>query len=330
MDARKEKIRAWLDEQLPGHAHALTPASSDASFRRYFRIRHGRDSLIVMDAPPEREQTGPFCRIARQFRAIGLNVPEILAEDEQQGFVLMTDLGTRQYLDELDVSTVESLYRDALDALVVLQAGAARQPGFLPPYNRDKLIAEMDLFRDWYLPHHVGHEASAGETALMDRAWELLVASALEQPQVWVHRDFHSRNLMVTDDDNPGILDFQDAVTGPITYDLVSLLKDCYIEWPEQQIEDWVLAYHDRAVRAGLLDVADEERFLRWFHRMGIQRHLKVAGIFTRLHRRDGKDGYLADIPLTMRYLCRALADDPELAGLHDFIAGLDNGPCMQ
>lgn len=327
MDVRKEKISNWLEKQLLNTAFTLTPASSDASFRRYFRVCKDDGNLIVMDAPPAKEQIGTFCRIARRFHESGLNVPEILAEEDEQGFVLMTDLGTQQYLDLLDSNNVERLYGDALGALATLQAATLQQPDFLPTYSHKLLTDEMNLFRDWYLPRLLRHESTAEEHAIMDRAWAILVESALQQPQVWVHRDYHSRNLMLTERHNPGILDFQDAVTGPITYDLVSLLKDCYIEWPASMVEDWVLRYHDLALQSGLLDESNETRFLRWFHRMGIQRHLKVAGIFTRLYYRDGKDGYLNDIPLTMRYLCMALENDPDLSELYDFVGGL---PCTQ
>jgi len=327
LDVRKEKITGWLESQLPGIEFTMAPASSDASFRRYFRISKDDESLIVMDAPPAKEEIGTFCRIARQLHAIGLNVPEILAEEDVQGFVLMTDLGTQQYLNLLNNSNVERLYGDALGALVTLQAGTFQQPDFLPPYSLKLLSDEMDLFRDWYLVHALQHEATAGEHAIMVRAWTILTDSALQQPQVWVHRDYHSRNLMLTERHNPGILDFQDAVTGPITYDLVSLLKDCYIEWPAALVEEWVLGYHKLALQSGLLGNENEQQFLRWFHRMGIQRHLKVAGIFARLYYRDGKDGYLNDIPLTMRYLRQALENDPELSELSDFVNEL---PCMQ
>lgn len=280
-----------------------------------------------MDAPPAKEEIGAFCRIARQFHTIGLNVPKILAEEEKLGFVLMTDLGTQQYLDLLDASNAGRLYGDALEALVTLQAGTDRLPDFLPSYSHKLLTSEMDLFREWYLPRLLQHETTAEEDAIMDRAWAILAESACQQPQVWVHRDYHSRNLMLTEHHNPGILDFQDAVTGPITYDLVSLLKDCYIEWPAAQVETWVLSFHALLLQEGLLKNDDEKQFLRWFHRMGIQRHLKVAGIFARLYYRDGKDGYLNDIPLTMRYLSLALQNDPDLSELSDFVSGL---PCTQ
>jgi len=274
-----------------------------------------------MDAPPENEEITTFCRLGRHFHKLGINVPHILHTDEEQGLVLMTDLGSRHYLDSLNDSTVERLYGDALGSLVTLQTGTFDDSNFLPPYSAQLLHQEMDLFREWYLATHLGMEITAEENKTLDEAWQLLIGSALEQPQLWVHRDFHSRNLMVTDIHNPGIIDFQDAVTGPITYDLVSLLKDCYIEWPKERIEDWVLGYHDLALQSGLLEKEDEQQFLRWFHRMGIQRHLKVAGIFARLSHRDGKNHYLDDIPLTLRYLLSALKDDPDLDQLYQLLA---------
>jgi len=325
LDRRKQIIHNWIESLYPTEKFSLEPASSDASFRRYFRlfINHTghADGLIVMDAPPESEEITVFCRLARRFLKLGINVPHILHTHKVQGFVLMTDLGSRHYLDSLNDNTVERLYGDALGALVTLQTGTFDDPTFLPPYSAQRLRQEMDLFREWYLSTHLGLEITAEENKTMDEAWQLLIESALEQPQLWVHRDFHSRNLMVTDIHNPGVLDFQDAVTGPITYDLVSLLKDCYIEWPKERIEDWALGYHDLALQSGLLEKEDEQQFLRWFHRMGIQRHLKVAGIFARLSHRDGKNLYLNDIPLTLRYLLSALQDDPDLDRLYQLVA---------
>jgi len=273
-----------------------------------------------MDAPPENEEITTFCRLGRRFHKLGINVPDILHTDEQQGLVLMTDLGSQHYLDNLNDSTVERLYGDALGSLVTLQTGTFDDPAFLPPYSAQLLRQEMDLFREWYLATHLGLEITAEEHKIMDESWQLLIDSALEQPQLWVHRDFHSRNLMVTDFNNPGVIDFQDAVTGPITYDLVSLLKDCYIEWPMERVEDWVLGYHDLALQSGLLEKENEQQFLCWFHRMGIQRHLKVAGIFARLSHRDGKNQYLNDIPLTLKYLVSALKNDPELSELYNLV----------
>lgn len=321
MDKRKQIIRNWIESLYPNEEYSFDLASSDASFRRYFRLLIANSSLIIMDAPPENEEITTFCRLARRFHKLGINVPEILHTESRLGLVLMSDLGSEHYLDHLNEQTAERLYGDALDCLVILQTGTFDDPDFLRPYSSELLSGEMDLFRQWYLTTHLGLEITDEENKIMDDAWQLLIDSALEQPQLWVHRDFHSRNLMITEIHNPGVIDFQDAVTGPITYDLVSLLKDCYIEWPIERVEDWVLGYHDLALQSGLLEQDDKQQFLRWFHRMGIQRHLKVAGIFARLSHRDGKDSYLNDIPLTLRYLLSALKNDSDLKQLYDLVA---------
>ena len=334
MDRRKQIIHDWIESLYPTDDYSLELASSDASFRRYFRLilnnSDHSESLIVMDAPPENEEITTFCRLGRRFHKLGLNVPHIMHTDEEQGLVLMTDLGCQHYLDNLNENTVERLYGDALGSLLTLQAGTFDAPNFLPPYTSQLLRQEMDLFRQWYLTTHLGLETTNEEDKIMDEAWQLLIESAQEQPQLWVHRDFHSRNLMVTDVNNPGVIDFQDAVTGPITYDLVSLLKDCYIEWPMERVEDWVLGYHDLALQSGLLEKQDEKQFLRWFHHMGIQRHLKVAGIFARLSHRDGKHSYLDDIPLTMKYLLSALRNDPDLSDLYELVKSKAKNKCTQ
>ena len=254
-----------------------------------------------MDAPPGQEDTRPFVAIARRLREIGLNVPEVLADDPGRGFLLLSDLGTQQYLAALDEGSVGRLYGDALGALVTLQA-CGPGAGELPPYDEALLLREMELFRDWYLGRHLGLTLGAAEQQVLDNAFRLLAATALAQPQVAVHRDYHSRNLMVAPH-NPGILDFQDAVFGPVTYDLVSLLRDCYIAWPQALVEEWALGYQHLAFDSGILRERDEERFLRWFDLMGVQRHLKAIGIFARLNHRDGKAGYLKDIPRTLAYL---------------------------
>ncbi len=313
-----------FSSQVLGHDRfAVTPASTDASFRRYFRLTGDKGSWIVMDAPPDKEKIEPFVRIATKLGEIGLNVPGIMGCDLAQGFCLLTDLGQRLYLSELRADTVERLYGDAMGALIVLQTGTFLDPGFLPPYSRDMLLAEMELFPTWYLGHHLGIRLAAEETAMLKTAFASLVDTALEQPQVWVHRDFHSRNLMIDPRHNPGILDFQDAVRGPITYDLVSLLRDCYVSWPRELVVDWVKGYCALSRESGLHDSEDEELFVEWFDRMGVQRHLKVAGIFARLHHRDGKSGYLADLPLTMRYLQETTALYADLRPLHDFLLTL-------
>jgi len=308
---RLEQLNRWLAGELGLPAYEIAPASSDASFRRYFRISFDGESRIVMDAPPEKEDSRPFVAIARKLRAAGLNVPEVLAEDLGQGFLLLSDLGCRQYLDELNEQSVERLYGDAMRALATLQA-ADPMDGALPPYDRELLWREMELFREWLLGRHLKLELGEAEQKLLDESFELLVRNALEQPVVMVHRDYHSRNLMVHED-NPGILDFQDAVYGPVTYDLVSLLRDCYIDWPRQRVEAWVGAYHDIAMERGILGERQLERFLRWFDLMGVQRHLKASGIFARLNHRDGKSGYLRDIPRTVGYMVEVCGRYPEL-----------------
>lgn len=311
MPQRLEQLNHWLSNTLSLPSYELAPASSDASFRRYFRIQFDGESRIVMDAPPDKEDSRPFVRIARELRAIGLNVPEILAEDMGQGFLLLSDLGSTQYLDVLERQNADRLYGDAMEALAILQARGPEN-GSLPAYERDLLWREMELFREWYLGRHLGLELHQTEHKVLDEAFDLLVENALEQPGVSVHRDYHSRNLMLSEH-NPGILDFQDAVHGPITYDLVSLLRDCYIEWPREQVEEWVNGYHDTAVDQGILRQRQQERFLRWFDLMGVQRHLKATGIFARLNHRDGKPGYLKDIPRTLGYVMEVCGRYPEL-----------------
>ena len=319
MSQRLELLHRWLQHDLGLPAYELTTASSDASFRRYFRVAFNGESRIVMDAPPEREDIRPFVQIGRMLLEIGLNVPRIEAENIAQGFLLLSDLGQQQYLDVLNETTVERLYGDAQGALLTLQACGPQEEA-LPPYDEGLLLREMELFREWYLGRHLGLELGPSEQQVLDRAFYLLADSALAQPRAAVHRDFHSRNLMVAPH-NPGILDFQDAVYGPVTYDLVSLLRDCYISWPRQRVEGWALGYHDLALESGILRARDEERFLRWFDWMGVQRHLKASGIFARLNHRDGKSGYLKDIPRTVGYIREVAARYRELGDLATLLA---------
>lgn len=319
-DARLERLTEWVTEVLGLTAPAIRPASTDASFRRYFRVQAGAESYIVMDAPPAQEDLGPYLRVAERFGALGLNVPKTLARDLGRGFLLISDLGERLYLDHLAEATVERLYGDALAALLVLQAGSPTDPGFLPAYDAALLRREMELFRDWYLIRHRGVRLTDAQQAAFETGMALLVQSALEQPRVWVHRDYHSRNLLWTAVNNPGIVDFQDAVSGPVTYDLVSLLRDCYIAWPRARVEDWALGYFDLALQSGVPVGEDEERFLKWFDWMGVQRHLKASGIFARLNHRDGKAGYLKDIPRTLGYALEVTGRYPELAPLHEVL----------
>lgn len=301
MAERTALLSDWLTTALGSTGFTLEPASGDASFRRYWRVRTGDGSYVAMDAPPAQEDTARFVRLAELFRAIGLNTPRVHARDEELGFLLLDDLGTRPYLDALDADNAERLYGDALGALAVIQACGPLEG--LPEYDEPFLRRELEIFREWLVGRHLGLALSAEEQAGIERAFDLLVASALEQPRVCVHRDYHSRNLMVTAPPSPGILDFQDAVVGPVTYDLVSLLRDCYIAWPAEQVQSWAWGYFQLAVQSGILRPEDEARFPRWFDLMGAQRHLKAAGIFARLNERDGKPGYLADIPRTLGYV---------------------------
>ncbi|TVR65094.1 MAG: aminoglycoside phosphotransferase [Candidatus Competibacteraceae bacterium] len=321
MNERERLLRDWLDVVLPTTRVRLAPASSDASFRRYFRV-WGDDgqTRIVMDAPPEQEDCRPFVAIAQALRDLGLNAPEVLAGDLDRGLLLLTDFGSRPYLAELDDRSAPGLYGDALEALARLQLGGDPGSPLLPPYDSALLHREMDLFRSWFLGHLLGLELREEEHQTLDHAFARLADNALEQPRVWVHRDYHSRNLMVTAPDNPGVLDFQDAVVGAVTYDLVSLLRDCYIAWPREQVEGWTLDHRARLRAGGMSGLDDAAQFLRWFDLMGVQRHLKAIGIFARLNLRDGKPGYLRDIPRTLGYVLDATARYPELAGLRDLL----------
>jgi aminoglycoside/choline kinase family phosphotransferase len=318
MPQRIEQLKHWLNT-LPGlDGYTFEPASGDASFRRYFRIGVAQKSYIAMDAPPEKEDPKPFVQVAEAFEAIGLNVPHIHAKDLDKGFMLLEDLGAVLYLDRLSSETADRLYGDALGALVTLQACGPRTG--LPLYDRNLLMTEMGLFRDWLLERQLELTLNQHEKQLLDQTFKDLADSALQQPQVCVHRDYHSRNLMVRSQHNPGVLDFQDAVIGPVTYDLVSLLRDCYIEWPEDQVLDWAAGYFELACQSGVLSPEHEASFMTWFDLMGVQRHLKASGIFARLNQRDGKPGYLKDIPRTLNYIDR-VGDRQE--SLQDFVAFL-------
>ena len=327
-DARLDALSRWLSSVLPAPAVGLAPASEDASFRRYFRVSLNEDialpdggerrggharTLIAMDAPPPHENCQPFVRIAELLIGAGVHAPAVLASDLEHGFLLLTDLGTRTYLDALDASTAPSLYAEASAALVRWQR--ASRDGVLPPYDRALLKRELDLFPDWYVAKHLDVVLSPAQKVSLEEAFTRILDNNLAQPPVFVHRDYHSRNLMVTEP-NPGVLDFQDAVYGPITYDLVSLLRDAYIEWDEERQIDWAVRYWQSARSAGL-PVRDEfAEFWRDFEWMGVQRQLKVLGIFARLWHRDAKDGYLKEMPRVMRYLRGACARYRELAPL--------------
>ncbi len=323
MDDRLQLLRAWLDDFLDAPIDEIRVASSDASFRRYFRVHVGGRSYIAMDAPPSQYDARNYIRISERFRQIGLNVPRVLHSDPEQGFLLLTDLGEVLYLARLNERTVERLYGDAMAALRLLQGAGRGDQRFLPDYDEDLLLAEMRLFHDWYLQRHLGLSLTRRQGVVLEDAFARLTERALEQPQVWVHRDYHSRNLLVTDERNPGIVDFQDAVRGPVTYDLVSLLRDCYIAWPRQRVEQWVADYYAAALPAGIPVGETPSAFLSWFDWMGVQRQLKAVGIFSRLLHRDGKAGYVSDIPRTLGYTLEVSARYQELQPLQRLLREL-------
>jgi aminoglycoside/choline kinase family phosphotransferase len=319
MHDRSTLLKQWL-EQLGYRDYRLSPASEDASFRSYLRLECGAGSYIVMDAPPQQEPCDQFIAVAHKLRDAGLNAPEILAANLVDGFLLLTDFGGEDYLSRLDAQTQGPLYDDALAVLLAMQTGIDASD--LPAYDEALLQREMDLFHDWFLNELLGIELHASQQASWQDVKRVLVENALAQPRVFVHRDYHSRNLMKLARHNPGILDFQDAVRGPVTYDLVSLLRDCYIAWSEEQVDRRVREYHQLAVANRLVDVGAEQ-FRHWFDLMGAQRHLKAVGIFSRLNIRDGKPGYLKDIPRTLGYLCEVSADETSLSGLSALIGQL-------
>ncbi|MES2832563.1 MAG: phosphotransferase [Pseudomonadota bacterium] len=312
-DLRLEALQHWLASLstiplLPG---SLRPASADASFRRYFRIDvSNAASLIVMDAPPPQENVAPFIRIAKIFGDTGVHVPTVVAQDVEQGFLLLSDLGNTTYLQHLSMDTAPVLYSGAIDALIDIQSHS--RPDVLPEYDRATLLRELTLFPDWYVSKHLGTTLTPDQNNTLHQVFDALLANNLAQAQVYVHRDYHSRNLMVLDPAEkgsvvkPGILDFQDALYGPITYDLVSMLRDAYVEWDEELVLDWTIRYWERARKAGLPVAPDIDTFYRDFEFMGVQRHLKVLGVFARLYYRDGKDAYLKDLPMVMRYVRKA------------------------
>ena len=324
VDERVTQLSTWL-KSLPAQwaiqSETLSVASADASFRRYFRVESAHaqyPTMIVMDAPPAHEDCKPFIQIAQLFARSGVNVPSILAQNLDAGFLLLSDLGNTTYLSALntDMSQADALYRQAFAALVQLQKTST--PDDLPPYDRERLLNEMMLFPQWYLGVHHQYTLSDAQSAELTRVFNILLDNNIAQTQVWVHRDFHSRNLMVQNDvaHNPGILDFQDAVYGPITYDAVSLLRDAYIEWDEQQQIDWLVRYWEMARAAGLAVPSEFDVFYRDFEYMGLQRHLKILGIFARLYHRDGKSAYLNDLPLVLKYTRQVAARYRELGHL--------------
>ncbi|MDF3935488.1 aminoglycoside phosphotransferase family protein [Pseudomonas citronellolis] len=329
-DARYQLLNRWLDSCLPAVFNAegwgavppaeLTAASSDASFRRYFRWSGGERTLIVMDAPPPQEDCRPFVKVAGLLAEAGVHVPRILAQDLEQGFLLLDDLGRQTYLDVLTPQNAEELFEDALDALVAFQQVPVADR--LPAYDEALLRRELNLFPEWYLARHLGVELAGEQLARWQRTCDLLVASALEQPRVLVHRDYMPRNLMLSEP-NPGILDFQDAVYGPVTYDVTCLYKDAFLSWPEPRVHDGLSRYWRKAQAAGIALPPTFDDFFCASDLMGAQRHLKVIGIFARICHRDGKPRYLGDVPRFFRYLEAVIARRPELADLKALLAEL-------
>ena len=318
-DDRAKAILDWLTNELKLDITLFEPASSAASFRRYFRVQYAQQSYIVMDAPPEKEDTAPFIKVAQLFSHAQVNVPQIIQQNTEQGFLLIEDFGAQCLLDCLNDSTAESLYKDALGSLITLQKNVSINRCDLPRYDADLLQAELQLFSDWFLAQQCKLSLSRAQQDIISSSNELLVDSALQQTQVCVHRDYHSRNLMHVATDNPGIIDFQDAVIGPISYDAVSLLRDCYISWPENRVEQFLMPYYQQLRQTGLI-ACEFKQFKRDFDLMGIQRHLKAIGIFSRLNIRDGKSVYLGDIPRTLNYVIRVSQHYPELEDFHAFL----------
>jgi aminoglycoside/choline kinase family phosphotransferase len=325
-DLRLQLLRNWVGSFPDFDAGSIEVASADASFRRYFRLRrHDGSSWVAMDAPPDKEDLPTYLRVSALLESCGVHVPGVLASDVAQGFALIEDLGNTHMLTALGRGADATLlYAQALDEMARLQLHGDAPSRALPPYDHATLLREMQLLPDWYCSRHIGFEPDAGEQALLARTFEWLAARALEQPQVFVHRDYHSRNLMVTSERSPGVIDFQDALRGPVGYDPASILKDCYVDWPRARVAGWVAQYRARLLAAGEAGRAlagdSDARFLGWVDVMGLQRHIKVLGIFARLCWRDGKTGYLGDLPRTLAYVQEAARLFPELTEFADFV----------
>lgn len=343
---RHAALSRFVAEALPDQAVSIIPASADASFRSYWRATLADGATrVVMDAPPEKENIEPWLDIGARLRRAGLHAPEVHAVDRAQGFILMEDLGARAYLSELNADSADALYADALDALLRMQTRV--DPTALPPFDATFLRMELELMPEWFLGRHLGLAIAPTQRATIDAAFDLLVDTMREQPQGFMHRDYHSRNLMLSRESgagnresgnlatrlaNPGIIDFQGAVIGPITYDLASLLRDCYIAWDAERVEGWLESHRRRLVHAHLLDMhVDAAKFRRWFDLTGLQRHLKVLGLFCRLCYRDGKTQYLGDLPLVWHYVISVARAHHELAPLADLLErALDRRDIMQ
>ena len=320
-DARLALIHEWLTRDLGLQPASIEPASSDASFRRYFRAFEGGRTFVIMDAPPDKEDVRPYLKVTQLLESTGVHVPHVHESDVARGLLLLEDLGGTHYLARLKAGDdPDRLYGDALKALADIQVRGQAGARELAPYDREPLARELALMPEWFCKSHLQLVLTSAQRQTIAAAFEFLIREALAQPTVFVHRDYHSRNLMVLAQGNPGVLDFQDALRGPVGYDLVSLLKDCYISWPRARVEGWVFQYREQLRSLGGPVGADAREFLRWFDLIGVQRHIKVLGIFARLWYRDGKPGYLPDLPLTLEYVRDTCTRYPELAGLSQLI----------
>jgi aminoglycoside/choline kinase family phosphotransferase len=325
IDSRLALIHEWLSRDLGMKPERVEPASADASFRRYFRVMNNGSTSIVMDAPPGKEDVRPYLKVTRLLEALGTHVPHVHQVDTDRGLLLMEDLGGTHYLSRFNAGEdPERLYGDALRVLADIQVRGRSAAAELPPYDREPLARELALMPEWFLGRHLSVSLSDVESRMIARTFEFLVVEALAQPTVFVHRDFHSRNLMVVADRNPGVIDFQDALRGPVGYDLASLLKDCYISWPRERVVRWVSDYRallrSKGDAGAWLSGSDDGEFLRWFDLIGVQRHVKVLGVFARLWYRDGKAGYLGDLPLTLEYVRDTCTRYPELGEFGRFL----------
>jgi aminoglycoside/choline kinase family phosphotransferase len=321
-DSRLEQLQNWLRTDLRWPFVRVAPASADASFRRYFRIWNADGATgIVMDAPPDKEDIAPYLQVSALLEGCGVHVPRVQASDARLGYVLLEDLGSCSYLSRLHAGgDADALYHDALEVLLRMQLRGREAARQLPPYDASVLAREMALMPEWFCARHLLLRLEDRERTLIESTAEFLIGEALAQPTVFVHRDYHSRNLMVLEHDNPGVIDFQDALAGPCGYDLASLLKDCYIDWPRARVEAWVGGYRSRLIAAGGDGGRDPALFLRWFDLIGLQRHIKVLGIFARLWYRDGKSGYLGDLPRTLDYVRDTARRYPELRAFSSWV----------
>lgn len=323
-DHRQIALEAWLKKNLANTEFNITKLAGDASFRRYFRIHTAQQTFVAMDAPPEKENCQPFVAVAKSFAAQGILVPEVLAADLNLGFLLLSDLGDRLLLAELQsINQADYFYTQALEIIPQIQSCLTVTDWNLPKFGEQIIKNELQLFIDWFLVQHLQIKIDKALDNSLQNLFSILIQAANEQPQVCVHRDFHSRNLMCLDENKIGILDFQDAVIGPITYDAVSLLRDCYIAWPIADVSRWVLFFYGLCVENQLINNVTQQQFIYWFDLVGIQRHLKVLGIFARLYHRDGKAGYLQEIPRILQYIFEASEKYSELDGLNNFISGI-------